>query len=74
MKILGLLLIAFGVVDLIGSYAEFDLWGGFIGIQLPEMIWQYSSFIEMGLGYFIFNLAKNDDSKSEDADAEAEAS
>jgi len=65
MKILGLILIVFGVVDLAGSYAEFDLWGGFIGIQLPEVIWQYSSFIEMGLGYFIFNLGKGNESENE---------
>ncbi len=71
MKILGLLLIVFGVVDLVGSYAEFDLWGGFIGVQLPEVIWKYSSFIEMGLGYFLFNLGKNSDSS--DAGSEAEA-
>lgn len=71
MKILGLLLIVFGVVDLVGSYAEFDLWGGFIGVQLPDIIWKYSSFIEMGLGYFLFNLGKSSDSS--DAGSEAEA-
>ena len=69
MKILGLLLIVFGVVDLAGSYAEFDLWGGVIGIQLPEVIWKYSSFIEMGLGYFLFNLGKKSDSSNTEAEA-----
>jgi len=71
MKILGLLLIVFGVVDLVGSYAEFDLWGGFIGVQLPEVIWKYSSFIEMGLGYFLFNLSKNNSSSEASSEAEA---
>lgn len=65
LKILGILLIVFGITDLVGSYTGFDLWGGFIGIQLPEVIWQYSSFIEMGLGYFVFNLGKNSDSSEE---------
>ena len=32
MKILGMIIIAFGLVDLIGSYMEFDLWGTFIGV------------------------------------------
>jgi hypothetical protein len=70
MKILGLLLIVFGIVDLVGSYAEFDLWG-VIGIELPSVIWSYSSFIEMGLGYFLFNLASND--SSDDVESEAKA-
>ncbi len=61
MKILGILIIAIGLVDLIGSYTGFDLWGGFIGIELPDLLWKYSSFIEIGLGYFIMNSA----SKSE---------
>ena len=56
MKIIGALLIIFGLVDLIGSYTEFDLWGT-IGIVLPDLLWRYSSFIEIGLGYFLFNLA-----------------
>lgn len=58
MKIIGLILIAFGLVDLIGSYASFDLWGGFLGVELPDIVWQYSSFVEIGLGYFLFNIGK----------------
>jgi len=56
MKILGIIIIAFGLVDLVGSYMEFDLWGGFIGVELPETLWQYSSFIEIGIGYFIMKF------------------
>ncbi len=60
MKIIGILLILFGAVDLIGSYADFDLWG-IIGIQLPDAIWQYSSYIELGLGFLLFNLGSSDE-------------
>ncbi len=55
MKIAGYLIIAFGLVDLIGSYAGFDLWGS-LGIILPEVIWQFSSYCEIALGYFLINL------------------
>ena len=60
MKIIGIILIAIGLVDLIGSYAEFDLWGGFLGIDLPEFLWNISSYIEIGLGYGIMSLGSND--------------
>ena len=59
MKILGMILIAFGLVDLAGSYMDFDLWGT-IGIQLPEMLWKFSSYIEIGVGYFIMQLGSSD--------------
>ncbi|MCJ8299800.1 MAG: hypothetical protein MJK13_12835 [Pseudomonadales bacterium] len=57
MKILGIIIIAFGLVDLIGSYMEFDLWGGFIGVQLPDLLWQYSSYIEIAIGYLVMKFA-----------------
>lgn len=60
MKLLGMALIAFGLIDLVGSYADFDLWGGFLSIQLPETIWSISSFIEIGAGYYIFSLANKE--------------
>ncbi|MFW5426053.1 MAG: hypothetical protein ACKE8G_04375 [Methylophagaceae bacterium] len=60
LKIIGMLLMAFGATDLIGSYAGFDLWGT-LGIQLPDAIWQYSSYIELGLGYVLMKLGGSSD-------------
>jgi hypothetical protein len=60
MKIAGIIIIAFGLVDLIGSYTDFDLWGGFIGVDLPEVLWKYSSYIEIALGYFLMNMGSKD--------------
>ncbi|OUS21701.1 hypothetical protein A9R01_17615 ['Osedax' symbiont bacterium Rs2_46_30_T18] len=57
MKILGMIIIAFGLVDLIGSHMEFDLWGSYIGVQLPEQLWQFSSYIEIAIGYLVIKLA-----------------
>lgn len=56
--VLGVALIIFGLVDLGGSYADFDLWGK-LGIQLPDVIWKYSSYIELALGFGLFSLGKN---------------
>ncbi len=52
--IVGAILVVFGVVDMAGSFAEFDLWGEIMGVELPEIVWQYSAYGEMLLGYFIF--------------------
>ena len=64
MKIIGILLILFGAADLIGSYAGFDLWG-MIGIKLPDLIWRFSSYIELGLGFLLFNLGSDDSEETE---------
>jgi hypothetical protein len=56
MKIIGVIIILFGLVDLVGSYIGFDLWGGFLGIQLPEVIWNYTSIAELIIGYLLYNL------------------
>ena len=64
MKIVGILIILFGVVDFIGSYAGFDLWG-IIGVPLPDIVWQYSAYIEMLIGYGIMSLGGGDDDEAE---------
>jgi hypothetical protein len=61
MKFIGMLLIAIGVVDFVGSYMDFDLWRGFFGVQLPDLLWQFSAYIEMGLGYFIMSLSDREE-------------
>ena len=59
LKVLGIAIVLFGLVDLVGSYMDFDLWGGFLGIQLPELLWKYSSYIEIAAGVFITTLGSN---------------
>ncbi|MBS9777260.1 MAG: hypothetical protein KGV50_00725 [Gammaproteobacteria bacterium] len=58
--VVGALLFIFGIVDFGGSYADFDLWGE-IGIQLPDVIWKYSAYIEMAIGAVLFSLGKDSD-------------
>ena len=65
LKIIGILLIVFGLVDLIGSFAGFDLWGT-IGIHLPDLLWKYSSYIEMIAGYGLMQLGSSGDSVAEE--------
>lgn len=65
MKIVGILIILFGVVDLAGSFVGFDLWGGIIGINLPDLLWTYSAYIEIALGFVVMNyLGSNSDEKA----------
>jgi len=65
LKIIGAIIFLFGVVDIGGSYMDFDLWGK-IGIQLPEILWKYSSYIELALGAFLFSLDSRDKEDSEE--------
>lgn len=62
MKILGIIIILFGVADLVGSYAGYDLWTDYIGVDLPEMLWRFSSYIEMAIGYGIMSLGSKGES------------
>lgn len=52
---MGILLVALGAVDLMGSYIGFDIWGT-MGIVLPEFVWKYSSNIEVALALLLINV------------------
>ena len=56
LKIVGFIFIAIGLVDMIGSWTGFDLWTDFIGVDLPPAIWQFTAYIEIGIGYFLLKL------------------
>lgn len=60
LKIFGGLLIAFGLVDMIGSFTGLDVWGEWIGLDLPEFIWSFTAYIEIGIGYFLIKLGSSD--------------
>ena len=62
-KIIGIAFIVFGLVDLIGSFVGFDVWTDFLRVNLPEIIWRFSAYIELALGYFLFKIGSN---KAED--------
>ena len=69
MKVLGILLILFGVIDLLGDwFFGFDLWVDFIGIELPEIIWTYSGYIEVLVGW-LFLRAGSDEPDADEPDA-----
>jgi hypothetical protein len=57
MKIVGIIVIVFGIADIGISYLGGDLWGEYIGVQLPDLIWSYSGFIEVAIGYGLMKLA-----------------
>jgi hypothetical protein len=57
MKIIAIILIIFGGVDLVGSFMDFDLWTTIGWTSMPDILWQYSSYIEIGVGYFLFSMS-----------------
>ena len=69
MKIIGGVFIAFGLLDLIGSFTGLDVWGQWVGINLPEIIWKFTAYIEMGVGYFLLTLGSDDVEKADEADS-----
>ena len=69
MKIAGIIIIAIGLIDLIGSYAGFDLWGGFLGIKLPDVLWSYSSYIELAIGYVLMSMGSKGEAETEEEPA-----
>ena len=58
MKILGIVLILWGIADVglnwvFGTDVYYSL-----GIQLPEAIWTYSHFIAIAIGFGIYQLGE----------------
>lgn len=53
----GALFVLFGLVDLIGSFQDFDLWSE-MGIELPGFLWHYSAYIEIAIGAGLFSQGK----------------
>ena len=74
MKYLGMILIAFGLVDFVGSYLDFDLWTGFLGITLPDLLWQFSAYIECIVGYFLFNFGSKTNAVEDNESADKSSS
>jgi hypothetical protein len=62
MKIVGILLIIWGIADFGLSWIEIDLYWK-IGIQLPAAIYPYTAFIAMSIGYVIFAIPGPDESE-----------
>ena len=60
LKVIGGLLIAFGLVDMIGSWTGLDVWTEWIGVHLPEFIWSFTAYIEIGIGYTLLKLGSSD--------------
>ncbi len=67
LKIIGIVIALFGIADLIGSYAGYDLWTDYIGVQLPETLWNYSHYIEIAIGVVLYSIgAKDDEDEAEE--------
>lgn len=65
LKIIGAVIFIFGLVDFGGNFMDFDLWSK-IGIQLPDIVWKYSAYIEMAIGGFLFSMGSDDKDEAEE--------
>ena len=65
MAIIGALLFLFGLVDFLGVFVGFDVWSR-MGVELPELLWRFSAWIEMGIGGYLWNLGRVDDTEQSD--------
>jgi len=71
LMVVGGILVGFGLADLIGSFSEFDLWGDVVGVQLPEIIWKYSAYAEIAVGYLVFKSGMGVSNNESEDDAES---
>ena len=58
-KIIGILLILWGLADFGLSWTDTDLYYE-IGIQIPDVIYPWTAVISMGIGFAIYTLGGGD--------------
>lgn len=58
-KIIGGLVVLWGIADLVIGLQGGDLWGQ-IGVQLPDIVWRYSHYIAIVIGAAIFGMGSKD--------------
>ena len=58
MQFFGLLLFIWGALDWIMSESEVDVYLDWLGIYLPDAIYNYSHWIAMGLGSMLFTAGR----------------
>ena len=54
-KIIGVLVVLWGIADLVIGLQGGDLWAQ-IGVQLPDIIWRFSHYIAIIAGATIFGM------------------
>ena len=61
MKTIGILLVAFGLVDLLGSYFGLNIWLDWLGVNLTGLVDTLSAWAEIGIGYGLIKLSGGSD-------------
>mgnify|MGYP006443412665 CR=1 FL=1 len=67
LKIIGVLLIVWGVLDFALSWMGIDLYAE-IGITIPDAIWAYTAYIVGGIGFVLFALGQQQDGNDTEND------
>ena len=59
LKIIGGLLVVFGLVDLLGSFGSLDVWADWLGVELTGVFYSWSAYLEIAVGAFLFNKGRS---------------
>ena len=58
MKIAGIIFIVIGIIDVGGSWLDFDLWGTLGILDQTSFLWFWTGYIELGIGFGLYNYGK----------------
>ena len=66
-KIVGIIVIVYGIADIAFSFIPQTVLfiSAFLEAKLPDLIWRYSGFIEVAIGYGLMKLAGKGQDESE---------
>lgn len=65
LKVLGAALIAWGLVDLLMSFNGTDVWGEWLGVQLPELLYKFSHYAAILAGAALWGLGSKSGASDE---------
>jgi len=68
MRLIGLLLVIFGITDFAMSWMGTDVWADWLGIQLPEWLYYFTAIIEVAIGSAMMRMGGNNANGSTDSE------
>ena len=60
-KLIGILFIMWGILDISAGYFEVDVWKDWLGIELTGVVYQFIGLASIVLGVFIFRIGGSDE-------------
>ncbi|MEE9314037.1 MAG: hypothetical protein V3V02_05245 [Rhizobiaceae bacterium] len=70
-KVIGGILVAWGIADIGGSWMDIDVWQDWLGISLSGIFYQFSGWASLLGGGMIWGLGSSDDDDEEETGGES---